>query len=93
MNVTRVVSELSKKYPGKKIILNPPEPSTEIICEIEPTEEHPEKSTAVAVVDKIRLHYHKKLSEQYTIIKGTLIHYLGNKKTILKWRFTAWATT
>ena len=84
MNVTKVVSQLKQKYPGKKIILNPPEKTTEIICEIEPTEEYPKKSTAVAVIDKIRPHYHKKLTEKYTIIKGTLIHYLGNKKTILK---------
>ncbi len=84
MNVTRVVSELSKQHSGKKIILNTPENTTEIICEIEPIESHPEKSTAIAVVDKIRPHYHKKHTEKYTIIKGSLVHYLGNKKTILK---------
>ncbi|MEK7166382.1 MAG: cupin domain-containing protein [Patescibacteria group bacterium] len=83
MNITRVVSEISKKYPGKKIILNTPDHTTEIICEIEPTALHPERSIAIAVVDVIRPHYHNKLTEIYTIIKGTLFHYMGDKKTIL----------
>lgn len=84
MNVAKVISELKEKYPGKKIVINTPENPTEIICEIEPTETHPERSTAVAVVDKIRPHYHKKLTEIYTIIKGELTHYLGEQKRTIK---------
>ena len=84
MDVKCIVEELSQKYPGKKIILNTQEFTTEIICEIDPTVDHPDRSMAVAVVDKIRPHYHKKLTEVYTIIKGTLTHYLSDKKTILK---------
>ena len=84
MNVIRVVSELTKKYPGKKIILNTPENTTEIICEIEPTQLYPEKSLAVAVVDKIRPHYHKKLTETYTRI--ILRKYPA-------WPYTLWTCT
>lgn len=84
MNVTKVVSELQEKYPGKKIILNTPENPTEIICEIEPTEKHPERSVAVAVVDRIRPHYHKKLTEVYKITRGMLILHLGRQKKIAK---------
>lgn len=75
MNVDKVIKALKQKYPGKKIVINTPENPTEIICEIETGVE---KSLAVAVVDKIRPHYHKKLTEVYEVIKGTLIHHMGN---------------
>ncbi len=81
MNVTKAVSVLQEKYPGKKIILNTPDHTTEIICEIEPTALHPGRSTAIAVVDAIRPHYHNKLTEVYKIIKGKLTLYPPSQKT------------
>jgi len=44
MNVKKIIKELQKKYPNKTIILDPPENPTEIICEIEPTTDHPDRS-------------------------------------------------
>lgn len=58
MDVNRVLSELKAKYHDKKILLNPKDNPTEIIVEIEPTSEHPEKSLALAVVGKSKQHYH-----------------------------------
>ena len=37
----------------------------------------------MAVVDKIRPHYHLKLTEIYEVIRGTLIVYLGDKTYIV----------
>lgn len=71
MDVGRVVGELKKKYPRKQIIKNG-DPVTEIICEIDPTAEHPEWSAAIAVVEQIAAHYHKKTTEVYEVIKGKL---------------------
>jgi|SRR3989344_6025428 len=81
MNVQKVVKELKRKYPGKNIVINTPDNPTEIICEVDTGKR---KSFAVAVVDNIRPHYHKKLTETYEITKGILIHHLGKKKRILK---------
>lgn len=77
MNVDKVVEELEEKYPGKKIILNTPENSEEIICETEPGVE---KSVAVGIIDKTRLHYHKVLTEVYEVTKGKLVMYLDGVK-------------
>ena len=84
MDVAKVVKELKKEYPGKTIIKSPPDNPTEIICEVEPTSDHPERSLAVAVVGKSPLHYHKKTTEIYKAIKGKLIVYRNGKKHKLK---------
>ncbi len=84
MNRTKIIEDLKKEYPGKKIILDPPNNPSEIICEINPTADHPEKSIALAVVGKSKPHYHKKSTEVYEAVKGTLIVYKEGKKYILK---------
>ena len=84
MNSKRIVKELQTKYPGKAIILDPPENPTEIICEIDPTSEHPEKSIALAIVGKSKPHYHKKSTEIYEAVKGILTVYKDGKKFVLR---------
>ncbi|MDP2638389.1 MAG: hypothetical protein Q8P26_04990 [Candidatus Levybacteria bacterium] len=69
MDIEKIKDELRNKYPNKKILLNP----GEIICEIEPTSKHPKYSKAIAVVDQSIPHFHIKATEEYTVLKGTLI--------------------
>lgn len=83
MNVQKVIAELQEKYPGKPILKNNEEHPTEIVCEIEPTSEHPDYSTAVAVIDESIPHYHKKTTEEYKILKGTLVLFLDDKQIAL----------
>ena len=77
MDTGKVIKELSKKYPGKKIIKLPEDNPTEIICEIEP-------GFAVAVIDKSEPHFHKKTTEIYEIMEGNLTVYIDNKEYELK---------
>ena len=86
MNVKRVLEELKRKYSNKKIIQNKDESGgiTEIICEIEPTTEHPEYSVAIAVIDKIQPHYHEETTEVYEIIKGKLRVFKDGNEFILE---------
>ena len=72
MDVSKVIAELEKKYPGKAIFKNGSSNPTEIICEVEPSSDHPDYSVAVAVIDQSQPHYHKKTFEIYEIIKGKL---------------------
>lgn len=81
MNVSKVLRELKNKYPGKTIINNN---SSEIICEIEPSENHPEYSKALAVLDRSATHYHKITTETYKVLKGKLTVFLNGKRTVLK---------
>lgn len=69
MNATKVLEELKSKYPNKNIV----QPSGEIICEVEPTSDHPKWSKAIAVIDQSVLHFHTKAIEEYTVLKGDLI--------------------
>lgn len=84
MNVSKVISQLSKKYPNKKIIKNNEKNPTEILCEIDPSTDHPEYSLVVSVLDKSVLHIHRKTKEQYKVLKGILTIYKNNKKFMLK---------
>ena len=83
MNVKKIIATLSDTYPGKKIIKNYEENPTEIICEIEPSESHPEYSVALAVIDQYDSHYHLYSVKTYPVIHGTLIVLIGNKEITL----------
>jgi mannose-6-phosphate isomerase-like protein (cupin superfamily) len=73
MDAKKVIKELKRKYPGKKIILNDPKNPTEILCEVEPASEHPKWSRAISVIDKTIPHFHLKTTEDYEVINGKLI--------------------
>lgn len=81
MDVDEIVQKLKQKYPGKNVVITDPANPTEIVCEVEPGVKN---SVAVAVIDKTRLHYHKKLTEVYEVIKGELIMYLDGVKHIVR---------
>ncbi len=80
MNSKKVIEELKKKYPEKKIIKNDEENTTEILCEIDPSTNHPEYSLAIAVIDKSAPHTHEKSKETYKVTKGKLALYIDSKK-------------
>lgn len=84
MNTPKILAELHQKYPNKTIVCLPHENPSEIICEIEPASDHPERSTAMAIVGKSAAHYHKICTEVYEVVKGTLSVYIGEEKHILE---------
>ena len=70
--------ELQKQYPGKPIFENKTDGEvTELVCEIEPTSEHPEYSVAIAVINKSPKHKHNQTTETYKVIKGKLKLHVG----------------
>lgn len=83
MHITEVISELKKKYPGKKILMNNRNNVTEILCEIDPTSAHASHSTVVSVIDKTDLHFHEKTTEIYKVLKGVLTIVIDGKKVTL----------
>lgn len=84
MNAENVVNQLKSQYPGRPIVKNNRVKPTEILCEIDPTKGYPEYSLAVAVIDKSIPHYHKKLKEEYKVIRGNLTLHVNNKIVNLK---------
>jgi len=83
MNITDVIEQMQKKYPGKRILLNNRQNCTEILCEIEPTTSQSNKSVAIAVIDKTVAHYHDVTTEEYEVIKGVLELSIAGKKYVL----------
>ncbi|OGM21354.1 hypothetical protein A2714_02560 [Candidatus Woesebacteria bacterium RIFCSPHIGHO2_01_FULL_38_9] len=79
MDVQKVIDELKRKYPGKNIILNPPDAPTEIVCEIEPGSINPDKSVAIAILDSNVKHYHRIAKVTYEVLRGNLELTKGGK--------------
>lgn len=83
MNAQHIINKLQLQYPGKTIIKNDEDNPTEIICEIDPTGEHPEFDVAIAVIDHSIAHYHKLSKEEYEVIKGELVVTIDREKFAL----------
>lgn len=72
MNHALVISKLEHQYPGRKIIKLPENNPSEILCEIDPTENHPDYSIAISVIDRSAPHYHNHMTEVYEVLTGKL---------------------
>lgn len=84
MNVSKVIRQLKTKHPKKAIIQNNPTNPTEIVCETISSAENPKESVAIAVIDQSIPHFHKKTTEVYEVIKGTLKVKVDEKESLLK---------
>lgn len=86
MDKQKIVRRIKEEHPNKEIFLDPPgsDNPTEIIVELEPASEHPERSLALAVVGKSAPHYHKVSTEIYESVEGDLTVIVDNEKHILK---------
>ncbi|HEY9790853.1 MAG TPA: cupin domain-containing protein [Candidatus Obscuribacterales bacterium] len=100
MNSAAVIRELQQLYPGKLIKCLPEDNPSEIVCEFDTKDQHPEWSLAVAVIDRSAPHHHRVMTEIYHVIKGTLtlhvdheefVMYEGQQYTITPGQ-THWAT-
>ena len=83
MDAQSVIKELQAEYPGKPIKCLPEESPSEIICEFEPPEEHPDWSRAMAVIDKSKPHFHRVMTEVYSVIRGELKLYVNNEEYVM----------
>lgn len=79
MNVDEVLAFFENVYPGKNVSMLPENEPTEIICEIEPSSEHPEYSVAVASICKSNPHFHRLSAETYLVLEGKLNLHVNNK--------------
>jgi mutator protein MutT len=86
MNVQKVIKQLKDRYPDKAIIQNKNALGevTEIICETEPTFDHPDWSDSVVVLDKSPKHLHLEITEHYKVIKGELDVFVNDEKVALQ---------
>lgn len=75
----RILNQLKSRYPGKKAF-DLDGQGKHFVCEIEPTEDHPEYDRAVEVIISSKPHKHLKMTQYYTILFGTLQLYVNNKK-------------
>lgn len=75
----KMIETLAKRHPGKKIILIPEIRPTEVICELD-RDPHGKWSTAVALVGRSESHWHEKLKETYSVVRGKLRYMNGTLK-------------
>lgn len=81
MDSEQLISNLKTFYPGKDIVTNG---KTELICEIDPTRDHPDYSVALAIIDQSLPHYHLQSTEIYEVMEGELKLAVDEKVIILR---------
>lgn len=79
----RILRELRVKYPGKGAF-DLDGCGRHFVCEVEPTKDHPEYDRAVEVIIQSQPHQHRKMTQRYTILSGTLELHVGDKTVVLK---------
>lgn len=79
----RIVKELKTKYP-KASSYDLDGRGLHFVCEIEPVTEHPEYDKAIEVIILSKPHKHLKMTQNYTILSGTLELHIGDKIIQLK---------
>lgn len=77
-----ILEQLRKEYPGKSAF-DLDWGQKHFVCEIEPTQDHPEFDRAVEVIILSKPHKHLKTTQHYKIISGTLELHLDKEIIIL----------
>ena len=79
MTEKEIINYFQEQYPGKNVVKLPSDKPTEIICELEPSSEHPEHSIAIAAISLSKPHYHRRTTELYELISGKLTLAVNDK--------------
>ena len=79
---TRILNQLRKKYPGSKVF-DLDGRGQHFVCELEPSEDHPAYDRAIEVILSSQPHKHLKMTQDYTILSGSLELHLGNQVVVL----------
>ena len=74
----RILSLLKEKYP-KSPSYDLDGRGLHFVCEVEPVDEHPEYDRAIEVILSSKPHKHLKMTQNYTIISGTLNLHIGDE--------------
>jgi mannose-6-phosphate isomerase-like protein (cupin superfamily) len=83
MDAQKVLAELQQQYPGAHIKQLPADAPKEIVCEFDPSANHPEWSLAMAVIDRSEPHYHNRIVEIYRIVRGQLKLHVNHEEHIM----------
>ncbi len=74
----RILAELQDAYPGREVYeLGGNE--MHFVCEVEPTEEHPEYDKTVEVIIASEPHKHLKMTQTYKVLKGELTLFIEDE--------------
>src|SRR3989344_6143213 len=79
----RITEQLRERYPEKNSF-DLDGRGFHFVCEVEPTSEHPEYDRAIEVIIDSKPHKHLKMTQQYTILSGTLELHIEDKAVKLK---------
>lgn len=78
----RILGQLKSRYPGKNAF-DLDDRGEHFVCEIDPTENHPEYDRAIEVIISSKPHKHLTTTQHYTMLSGTLKLHLDNESITL----------
>ena len=78
-----ILKQLQQKYPGKNSF-DLDGRGLHFVCEVEPTQDHPEYDKAVEVIIDSKPHQHLKMTQYYTVLSGEMTLHVENQTLTLK---------
>ena len=73
MTLQEVLDYFEKNYPNANVSKVPENNPLELICQIDPTQDHPGYSVALAAISSSQPHHHAMAREEYEVISGTIL--------------------
>ena len=73
MTLQQVLDYFEKNYPNANVHKQPESNPLELICEIDPTEGHPNYSVAISAISASVPHKHNVGVEEYEVLSGTIL--------------------
>jgi mannose-6-phosphate isomerase-like protein (cupin superfamily) len=81
MDIQNLLKSLRREFPGRNIVLLPPEDPNEIIMELDRDEV---SGTAIALIRRSKPHIHRYTKERYIVESGSLILEIDSKSSVLR---------
>ncbi len=78
MTLSEVCAYFQADFPDANLVKLPKYNPTEIICEIDPTSDHPGYSIALSALSATAPHKHLQAVEEYEVIHGTILIKVGD---------------
>lgn len=75
------VEALRREFPDKNIVLLPEDDPEEVVVELGGDEN---ESVAIALIERSKKHFHRRMTETYVVEHGTLIVYVDTETWVLQ---------
>lgn len=83
MTLQEALNYFERRHPGASLIEIPEHSTSEVMCMIDPTEQHPNYSMAISAVSASQPHKHARSTVEYEVVEGAVLVDIEGRITTL----------